>query len=64
MFQDKFRIRESVQWLSSDLSYRKQFVLINDASSSVFCLNAGVPQGSVLGPILYVLCMLPIPDIN
>ena len=53
----------ALQWFNSYLTNRKQFVYINDSRSSVKNLHCGVPQGSVLGPILYVLYISPIGDI-
>ena len=44
-----------LQWFHSYLTGRSQFVAINDTKSSVRHLTVGVPQGSVLGPILYLL---------
>ena len=40
-------------WFESYLSSRSQFVQIRDTSSSDRQLTCGLPQGSVLGPILY-----------
>lgn len=37
---------------------RSQFVAISDVSSSTLYINCGVPQGSVLGPLLYTLYVL------
>ena len=44
-------------WLKTYLSRRKQRVVIKDAISSTGELKAGVPQWSVLGPLLFLIFM-------
>ena len=53
----------ALQWFHSYLSDRYQSTSVNNSSSSPSQLMYGVPQGSVLGPILFVLCTTPLSDI-
>lgn len=46
---------KAADWLRSYLTERTQFVRIGQDRSSVVDLRFGVPQGSVLGPILFLL---------
>ena len=43
----------ALNWFKSYFADRFQFVQINDESSVHTKVNHGVPQGSVLGPILF-----------
>ena len=60
----RFGIKETVlTWFKSYLTSRKQFVQVQGSKSTQRSLKCGVPQGSILGPLLYVLYSAPIADI-
>ena len=42
-------------WFSSYLSNRKQYISINGHNSNEAFMPYGVPQGSVLGPLLFLI---------
>ena len=44
-----------LSWIKSFLEGRKQYVNIGDSSSNVLFSEMGVPQGSTLGPLFFVL---------
>ena len=43
-----------LKWIQRYLTGRKQFVVVEGASSPTLQVFSGVPQGSVLGPLLYI----------
>ncbi|WP_293650351.1 reverse transcriptase family protein [Thiolapillus sp.] len=53
----------ALSWFSSYLTNRTQSVIVNDHISQVSSLSYGVPQGSVLGPILFILYTKPLSDL-
>ena len=49
-----------INWITSYLSGRFQKVVVGDANSSAVPLSCGVPQGSILGPTLFMLYTTPL----
>ena len=52
----------SLQWFQSYLTGRQQMVSINTKTSGFRHTDFGVPQGSVMGPLLFTIYMIPLSD--
>ena len=46
---------DAIFWVLNYLTGRKQYVQINEKQSQVVDVQFGVPQGSILGPVLFNL---------
>ena len=53
----------TIEWMSSYLLNRSQAVYVDGFLSNNLSMNSGVPQGSILGPLMYIIFTNELPEL-
>lgn len=62
LYRDYVIVEQALAWISSYLTARRHFVQFGTACSQLEPITCGVPQGAIVGPLLFITYVNDLPN--